>query len=60
LKMRRQEPVINVKNKIKLPVFHEFCDAAPPRPKFKVDLVPFVRVLPAQRRKHDCTDVIRA
>ena len=45
LKMRRQEPVINVENKIKLPAFHEFCNAASPGPKFEVDLVASVGVL---------------
>ncbi len=59
LKMRRQEPVINVENKIKLPAFHEFCDAAPPGPEFKVDLIASVRVLPAQAGEHNCADVVR-
>jgi hypothetical protein len=60
LKMRRQEPVINVENKIKLPAFHDFCDAAPPGPEFKVDLIASVRVLPAQAREHDRTNIIWA
>ena len=60
LKMRRQEPVINVENKIKLPVFDEFCDAAPPGPEFKPHLITSVGILPAQWRKYDCTNIIWA
>ena len=48
--MRRQEPVINVKNKIKLSVFNEFCDAAPPGPEFKMDLIASVRILRSAAR----------
>ena len=59
LKVRRQEPVINVENEIQLPVFHEFCDTTPPRPGFKLYLIASVRILPAQARKHDCTNIIR-
>jgi len=60
LKVHRQEAVINVENKIKLPVFYEFCDAAPPGPEFKMDLIASVRVLPAQAREHDGTNIVWA
>ena len=39
LKVRRQEPVINVKNKIELPVFHQFRDASLPGKEFKLHLI---------------------
>src|SRR5262249_53403595 len=60
LKVRRQQPVINVENNIELPVFHSLRNAPPPRKKFKLYLITAVRVLSAQGRKHDCTNVIRA
>ena len=44
LKVHRQKAVINVENKIKLPVFYEFCDAAPPGPEFKMDLIAYKMV----------------
>jgi len=60
LEVRRQEPIINVENKIELPVFHQLRDATLPRKKFKLYLIASGRVLPTQGRKHDCTNVIRA
>src|SRR5262249_31243439 len=59
MKVRRKRPVINVKNNIELPVFHQLRYATPPRKKFKLYLITSVRVLSAQGGKHDRTNVIR-
>ena len=47
LKVRRQQPIINVKNKIQLPVFHQLRDATLVRMEFKIHLVAAIRILPA-------------
>jgi hypothetical protein len=60
LKVRRQEPVINVQNKIQLPVFDQFRDLTLPRMEFKMHLVVPVRILPAQTREHDRANIVRA
>ena len=60
LKVRRQLSVVNVENKIQLTMFDQFRDSALPRMKFKMHLVATVRVLPAQARKHDRTNIVRA
>jgi hypothetical protein len=58
LKVNRQESVINVENKIQLPVLHQLRDAALPWMEFKMHLVAFVRLLPAQTWQHDCANVV--
>jgi hypothetical protein len=59
LEVRWQEPLIVAENKIELSMLHELRDAALPWKKFKLHLVESIRVLPAQARKHDCTNIIR-
>jgi hypothetical protein len=60
LKVRWQEPVIDVENKIELPVFNQLRDATLPRMEIKMHLVAPVRILPAQTRQHDCANIVRA
>jgi hypothetical protein len=50
VKVHRQKPVINVKNKIELPTFHQFRNTGLPGKEFKLYLVT-VPILPAQPRK---------
>ena len=47
LEVRRQEPVINVENKIQLPVFNQFGDTALPWMELKIYLVAPIRILPS-------------
>ena len=60
LKVRGQEAIINVENKIQLPVFDQFRDATLPRMEFKMRLVAPVRILPAQTWEHDRANIVRA